>query len=464
MATEATDRVRTPPGFLAPIVLGTLLNALNSSMIAVALLSLQKAFHAGSEVIWLVSGLYLATAVAQPAMGRLADAFGARRVFLLGLALVLTAAGAAPFAPGLGWLIASRVLLGVGTSAAYPAGMSMLRAWATEHTGPGTVPTGGLGVISAASQAAVALGPPVGGLLVEYADWRAVFWVNVPLALAAMAMALAWLPADRPVGRGGIAAALRELDLAGMALFVGELCGLMLFLLSLPDRPRWWALAVFAVLTAALVVRELRAVRPFVDVRMIARNRPLAATYVRCAATYVVFYSVTYALPQWLQQERGLSEFRSGLVMLPVAVLGFLTTMVATRLVDRSLRAVLITGSAALCLGSGALGLIGSGEPLWAVLVIAAVLGLPNGFNSLGNQTLMYRTAPADRIGTASGLFRTAQYVGANLASALVGIAVGGQADDGGLHVLAAVITGVSAVLLVNAATTSHLKPAGPRD
>ncbi|MEV5241912.1 MFS transporter [Streptomyces cinnamoneus] len=461
--TEAADRARTPPGFLAPIVLGTLLNALNSSMIAVALPSLQKAFHAGSEVIWLVSGLYLATAVAQPAMGRLADAFGARRVLLLGLALVLAAAGAAPFAPGLGWLIAARVLLGIGTSAAYPAGMSMLRARATGHTGPGTVPTGGLGAISAASQVAVALGPPVGGLLVEYADWRAVFWVNVPLALAAMVMALVWLPADRPVPRGGIAA-LRELDLAGTALFAGGLCGLMLFLLSPPDRPRWWALAVFAVLTAAFVVRELRAVRPFVDVRMIARNRPLAATYVRCAATYVVFYSVTYALPAWLQQGRGLSESGSGLVMLPLAVLGFLTTMAATRLVDRSLRGVLITGSAALCLGCGALGLIGSGEPLWTVLLVAAVLGLPNGFNSLGNQTLTYRTAPADQIGTASGLFRTAQYVGANLASALVGIAVGTQADDGGLHVLAAVLTGISAVLLVNAVTTSHLKPAGAGD
>ncbi|MEV0415213.1 MFS transporter [Streptomyces sp. NPDC050448] len=465
-ARTATEPVpptptRIPLGFLTPIVLGTMLNALNSSMLAVALLSIQKAFDAGAAVIWLVSGLYLPTAVAQPTMGRLADAFGARRIFGIGLVLVLVSAAAAPFAPTLGWLIAARVVLGIGTSAAYPAGMSMIRLWAGTHTGEGATPTGGLGAISAASQAAVALGPPLGGVLVQLVDWRAIFWVNVPITLTAMVMALIWLPADDPARRDTVT--LRELDLPGMALFTGELCGLMLFLLSLPDHPRWWALAVFVVLTAALIWRELRAHRPFVDLRMIARNRPLAATYVRCMATYVVFYSITYALPQWLQQGRGLSESQSGLVMLPVAILGIATTMWATRLVDRGLRTVLITGSGALCLGSAALALFGSSVPIWQVLVIGAVLGLPNGFNSLGNQTLMYRTAPAEQIGTASGLLRTSQYIGANLASALVGIAVGTQADDSGLHLLAAVITGISLVLLLNAATSRHLRGAGDR-
>ncbi|MEV4870117.1 MFS transporter [Streptomyces syringium] len=452
---------RIPLGFLTPIVLGTLLNALNSSMIAVALLSIQRAFGAGAEVIWLVSGLYLATAVAQPTMGRLADAFGPRRIFGIGLVLVLFSAAAAPFAPALGWLIAARVVLGIGTSAAYPAGMSMIRDWATAHPGNGSTPTGGLGAISAASQAAVALGPPLGGVLVQLVDWRAIFWVNVPLALTAMVMARIWLPADDPARRSSVT--LRELDLPGMALFTGQLCGLMLFLLSLSDRPRWWAVAVFVVLTAALIRRELRAHRPFVDLRMITRNRPLAATYVRCMATYVVFYSITYALPQWLQQGRGLSESQSGLVMLPVAVLGIVTTVWATGLVGRGPRTVLIIGSGALCLGSAALALFGSSVPIWQVLVIAAVLGLPNGFNSLGNQTLMYRTAPAEQIGTASGLLRTSQYIGANLASALVGIAVGTRADDSGLHLLAAVITGISLVLLLNAATTRHLRGAGDR-
>ncbi|MFB9593592.1 MULTISPECIES: MFS transporter [Streptomyces] len=447
---------RLPLGFLTPIVLGTMLNALNSSMLAVALLSIQEAFDAGAAVVWLVSGLYLATAVAQPTMGRLADAFGPRRIFGIGLLLVLASAAAAPFAPTLGWLIAARVVLGIGTSAAYPAGMSMIRQRADALPAGGSAPAGGLGAISAASQAAVAFGPPLGGLLVQLVDWRAIFWVNVPLALTALAMALLWLPADDAARRARVT--LRELDLPGMALFTGELCGLMLFLLSLPDHPRWWALAAFVVLTAALVWRELRAHRPFVDLRMIARNRPLAATYVRCMATYVVFYSITYALPQWLQQGRGLSEAESGLVMLPMAGLGVVTTMWATRLVGRGLRTVLVTGSAALCVGSAALALFGSSVPLWQILVIAAVLGLPNGFNSLGNQTLMYRTAPAEQIGTASGLLRTSQYIGANLASALVGIAVGRQAGDSGLHLLAAVITGISLVLLLNAALTRHLR------
>ncbi|MBN3821571.1 MFS transporter, partial [Paraburkholderia sp. Se-20369] len=106
---------RLPGKLVGPIVLGTLLNALNSSMIAVALVSIQQAFapsggaHVRIDTMWLVSGLYLATAVGQPTMGRLADRFGAKRIFCIGLAIVLAASALAPFAPTLGWLIASRV-------------------------------------------------------------------------------------------------------------------------------------------------------------------------------------------------------------------------------------------------------------------------------------------------------------------------------------------------------------------
>ncbi|GAA1995481.1 MFS transporter [Nocardiopsis rhodophaea] len=461
-AQDVPGTTRIPLLVLLPIVLGTLLNALNSSMIAVALLDIQRAFDAGPAVIWLVSGLYLATAVAQPTMGRLADTLGARPVFCVGLVLVLVAAVAAPFAPGLGWLIATRVLLGVGTSAAYPAGMSMIRAWSAAHSTPGAAPIGGLGAISAASQVAVALGPPLGGVLVQFADWSAIFWINVPITLTSLVMALIWLPADTPDRRPGVGNLLRELDLLGMALFVGQLTGLMAFLLSLSEEhPRWWALACFAVLLVALVLWELRRERPFLDLRMLTGNLGLTGTYVRCAATYVVFYAITYALPQWLQLGRGLSEAQSGLVMLPVAALGFLTTMWATRLTRRrGLRTVLVTGSIALCVGSAALIVTGSAAPLWVIVLIAAVLGLPTGFNNLGNQTLLYRTAPHDQMGIASGLFRTSQYIGANLAAALVGVTFGGSADDSGLHLLGAAITAISLGLLVSSVLSRHARDA----
>jgi MFS family permease len=450
--------VRVPPRIVVPIVLGALLNALNSSMIAVALVGIQQEFHAGPEVVWLVSGLYLATAVGQPTMGRLADQLGARRVFSAGLLFIMLAAVLAPFAPSLGWLLAARVGLGLGTSAAYPAGMSLIRDWA-EQQQAGAQPTGGLGAISMASQVAVALGPPLGGVLVEFAGWRSIFWVNLPLAGLSLVLTLIWIRADGPMRARRLADLSRELDPVGIVLFAGALISLLLFLLSVSDSPQWWDLGATAVLLVALIGWERRAARAFIDVRMLAANRALSATYVRCAVTYVVFYTVFYALPQWLEQGRSMSTLESGLVMLPVAGLGAIATVMATRLTDRrGLWPVLVIGSGGLLVGSLGLSGVTQATPIMVLLVVAAVLGLPNGFNSLGNQAAMYDTAPRGQLGTASGLYRTAQYVGANLASALVGLGLSGRATDGGLHLLAWVISAISAGLLITALTSKHLR------
>lgn len=461
MTTATRDRptrLRVPRRIVLPIVLGTLLSALNSSMIAVALVGIQHEFRAGAEVVWLVSGLYLATAVGQPTMGRLVDRLGARRVFCAGLLLVLLVAATAPFAPSLGWLLVARVLLGVGTSAAYPAGVAVVRDWAAAQR-EGGEPTGGLGAIAMASQVAVALGPPLGGVLVEFTGWRSIFWVNIPVAGLSLVLTLLWVRADGPVSVRRFGDLVRGLDPVGIALFALGLIGLLLFLLSVAGQPRWWALAAAAVLTVALVYWERRTHKPFIDVRMLVANRALSATYVRTAVTFVIFYTVFYALPQWLEQARQLSTMESGLVMLPVAGLGAVATMLATRLTDRrGLWPVLVIGSAGLLVGSLALLGIGRATPIAVVLVVGAILGLPNGFNSLGNQSAMYNAAPADTLGTASGLYRTSQFVGANLASALVGLIMAGAATDGRLHLAAVVISVISLGLLGTAATSKHLR------
>ncbi|MBN3799366.1 MFS transporter [Burkholderia sp. Ac-20392] len=455
--------LRLPAKLVGPIVLGTLLNALNSSMIAVALVSIQQAFapHGAAQeridTLWLVSGLYLATAAGQPTMGRLADRFGAKRIFCLGLAIVLVASSLAPFAPTLGWLIASRVALGIGTSAAYPAGMAMIRAWSQQHAN-GATPTGGLGAISIAAQVAVAFGPPLGGALVQFAGWRAIFWINVPIVLAAFLFAWLWIPADA-VRRGAQARdTLKELDLPGVVLFVLTLASLLLFLQSVSREPDWLLLAATLVLVPLLIHRERQAAAPLIDIRMLAENRPLLGTYLRCVGTYAVFYAIFYALPMWLQEARGLSAADAGLVMLPVAAIGTVTTMLATRIVHRhGARPVLVIGSALLCVGSVVMSLMTSSLPIAAIVLLSIVFGIPNGFNNLGNQATLYQSTPHDRIGTASGLYRTAQYVGGSLSFALVGLALGHPASDHGLRELAVVLAVISVLLLLNAVSSRHL-------
>src|SRR5215813_11692196 len=249
-ASEAARGAHPPwrPGrrLRSAVLAGTLLNPLNSSMIAVALVLIQAHFEISvATASWLLSGFALAAAVAQPVMGRLADLFGPRRIFCTGLLVVGVASGLAPLAPAFGWLIACRMLQAFGTSAAYPAGLAIIRA-GDPHS---QAPAGTLGAINITSSVSVALGPVLGGCLAARAGWPAIFLVNVPLTAVGLLLAWRWLPADATPGhvtlgaspsrRVDVRAALRSVDVPGIALFSGMLASLLAFLLSLADSPRW---------------------------------------------------------------------------------------------------------------------------------------------------------------------------------------------------------------------------------
>ncbi|HEU4426563.1 MAG TPA: MFS transporter, partial [Pilimelia sp.] len=147
-----------PPRVVASIALGTLLNPLNSSMIAVALVALQQAFDVGvATSSWLVSAFYLAACVAQPLMGRIADRFGPRRVYCTGLGIACATGLVALVAPNFGSLVACRVAQAIGTSAAFPAGLALIRRIAG-----GRPPATTLASISMANGSGAALGPLLG--------------------------------------------------------------------------------------------------------------------------------------------------------------------------------------------------------------------------------------------------------------------------------------------------------------
>ena len=191
-----------PRRFLAPLYMGSALNPVNSSVIATALVPIAAAVHVSvGATLVLVSSLYLASAIAQPTAGKLAEEFGPRRVFMVGIVTVLAGGIVGGVAQNLTTLIVARVLIGIGTSAGYPSAMLMVRrrsAQAGLAAPPGNV-LGGL-VIAGAVTAAVGL--PVGGLLVAAFGWRATFFINVPFAVVALAMAAFWIPRRR-AGRSG---------------------------------------------------------------------------------------------------------------------------------------------------------------------------------------------------------------------------------------------------------------------
>lgn len=427
------------------ILLGTLLNPLNSSMIAVALVTLGDDFDVSlATVTWLITAFYLAAAVGQPLMGRLADIVGPKRVFCAGWVLVALAGALAPLAPAFGWLVAARVVLALGTSTAFPAGLALLRRAARDDRPPATA----LGALSVAASVSAAVGPVLGGGLVVLAGWEGIFVVNVVLALVGLPLALHVLPADPPGRPLRGRRILDVVDLPGIALFVAALGGLLGLLLSLGGDPRWWLAPVAVAGAVGLGWRERRAAVPLLDLT-VALDRRLLAVFAQFAAINVVFYTAFFGLPQWLQEVRGYSPGSAGLLLLPVAGLGVLVTPLAARWIDRrGPRPAIIAGSVALAAGSAAVFALNAAAPVAVLLGVGALLGIPNGLNNLGLQTALYADAPPASTGAAGGLFQTSRYVGAIAGTALIGVLLGDPATTAGLHDVAVVALAISLALV----------------
>ncbi len=462
------------------VALGTVLNPVNSSMLAVALVPIAHAFGVGVlAASWLVSALYITTSVAQPTWGRICDAGHPKRVFLIGSALVALAGAVAPFAPNLAFLIGVRVLLGIGTAAGYPSALAILRREADSHGG--TVPNGALGTLSFTAQATNAFGPALGGALLALGSWKWVFLFNLPFVAVTWAMGYWFIPSDRasPVADSVVheditqldrppreRLTLRSLDPVGILCFAGATGLGVAALLNVAANPLLLAgLAVGAILSAiAFVSWERRVSEPFIPLRLFDENHGLASTYLRVMLFNTIFYAIYYGWPIWLERGRGLSPSTTGLVTLPIATVAAFATVGATRASrGRGPRRALLIGSGVLI--AALLAMIGLTPytPLPLLILVAAVLGVPNGFIGVGNQLATYQQAPRSLAGVAAGLQRTSSYIGANIASALVGLTVssaGAKGASGPLHIMAGVLAAGATYLFLRVLANRSLSAA----
>ncbi|MEU0029645.1 MFS transporter [Streptomyces sp. NPDC006335] len=424
---------------IAPMILGSVLNPINSSMLAVALVPIGRAFDVPpSQTAWLVSGLYLATAVGQPVIGRLVDAFGSHRLYLLGAALAGLAGLLGALAPNLWVLVASRVLLGFGTSAAYPASMSLLRS-ESERTGRKN-PSGVLAALSISNQVIAVVGPALGGLLIGTGGWHLIFGINVPLSLMCCVLGTLWLPRATPPGR------TVRVDVPGMLWFAGSLTAFMFFLMN-PAVAHWYLPVLGLAAGSVFVRRELGTDQPFIDLQVLGGNGPLLATFTRQCLAYTTSYAFFYGYSQWLQEGRGLNASQAGLLLLPLSA----TAIGVTALTGRRgrVRGKLVVGALFQCLGCAALLLLHADSPMWLLVVLSAVVGIPHGLIGLANQNALYAQADPTRMGSSAGLLRTFMYIGALFAAAASAVFFRDGATSPGLHAMAWSLLGVAAVFLV---------------
>ncbi|HEY0188332.1 MAG TPA: MFS transporter [Cellulomonas sp.] len=451
--TADADRPRAGLGWA--LGTGTILQGLNSSMIAVALVTIGSDLDVSTGVLaWAVSGLYVAAAVGAPLAGSLADAFGPRRLFLAGLAVVVVASVAGSLVRTGGALIATRVLLGLGASVHFPAAMAIVRH-RSAATGDNPAPL--IGIVSLCGQTTAALGPLVGAVIVTLGGWRGIYWVNLPVALVSCLTVLRTVPVDPPVPPR---AERRRPDVGGVLGFVAWLTCLMLALSLAESGGTWWPWAVAgAALLAVFVGWERGRTAPFLDVRELAGNPVLVGVLARAVVTYLAFYTVFYGLPQWAERSGGMSTLASGTLMVPVFAAGAVATLVAARWGARTDPwRLLAVGAGCFVLGGAVLATGFRQEMGLAVAVGGAVLlGLPNGFNNVGNQLVLQNAVEPGRSGAATGMYRTAQYVGAGLSSIAVTFVMSRSGTDptgsAAARGLGAVVGSIGVLLLLRALT-----------
>lgn len=426
--------------------LGVLLNPLNSSMISVAIARLQQAYRLDyTAVSWIVFSFYIASAIAQPVMGKASDLFGRRKIFLAGLVVSLVASLLAPFSPTFAWLIAFRVVQAIGTSMMVAVGMAIVRIHITERQATA------LSILSIFLSGAAAIGPFVGGVLIEWGDWPAIFVVNFPFVAASFLLAWRVLPKDEPVDSAMRSLSVREwlkrMDASGVLLFAIGLIGLLVGLLSFKSSGRvsFGNVLIGAVGVAALgafIRHELRTATPFIPLRTFAQYPALTWVNVQFVFVNLLFYALFFGIPSYLQTVRHVSEFHTGMLMLALGLSSLVASPIAGRWIDKSgPRPALIVSAILMTLGSAWIVTWSPSSPMVSICLALAAFGFSNGLNAVGMQAALFGSAPREITGVASGLFSTSRYVGTILSSLLTGIVMGGRFSFGGFRMLGMILT-----------------------
>ena len=394
-------------------VLGLIMQILDMTVLNVALATLGREFHVGEGALqWVLTGYMISLAVFVPSSGWIADRFGSKRTFELAIVLFTLASVLCGLATEMWMLIGARILQGVGGGMLVPVGQAMLfRAFPANERAKASA------VLSIPITIAPTLGPLLGGVLVQYASWRWIFFINVPVGAVALLFTVLFLKEeqrDRP-GR---------FDLPG---FVLAGAGLATLLVALDQgaqlgwgRPSVWGVLLAAVLLiGGLVVRELRTPEPMLDLRLLGDRLFGTGNALLICSTGAIFGTL-FLLPLFLQNLRGYTPLESGLVLMPQALSMLVATQVVSRVYGRvGPRRLLLVGFGVLISVGFALQLLDTGTPVWFLVVLLMWLGLGMGLLMTPLQTAAFARISGPAMGHASSLFNASRQVATALGTAV---------------------------------------------
>ena len=389
---------------------------LDNTIVNVGLPSVGRDLHGGvSGLQWTVAAYTITLAALLMFSGALADRIGRRTIFQVGLSLFTLGSWLCSLAPGLGALIAFRVLQGVGGSMLNPAALGIIT---NTFTGPAERARA-IGIWDGVFGLSMALGPVLGGVLVGAVGWRGIFWANIPVGLAAVALTALFVP-DSKAPRS------RRADPVGQFLIIVMLGSLAYAIIegpadgwSSPQISGFFVLSVAAL--SVLLAYEPRRREPMVDFRFF-RSVPFAGANLTAVCAIAAMAGFLFLSTLYLQDVRGLSALQAGLTILPMPVVMALCAPLAGRMVaKRGPRIPMVIAGAALTLSSAALSrLTGTTEHLYLVITYA-LFGIGAGMVSSPITNGVMSGVPKTQAGMASGMNSSSRQLGQSLGVAIVG-------------------------------------------
>src|SRR5690242_15710123 len=359
---------------------------MDATIVNVAIPNIRADLRAtASQLQWVIDIYTLVLASLLLLSGATADRFGRRRTFQIGLTVFALGSLLCSLSPTIEVLILARMLQAVGIS--------------------------------------MALGPMVGGLLIELVNWRAVFWINLPICALAIVLTAIFVPESRSV-------TMRDVDPVGQGLGMAFLFGLVYVLIEGPVRG--WAdarivtVAVVAVLAFAGFLRyESRRHDPFIDLRFF-RSIPFASATMIAVCAFASWGAFLFMISLYLQVERGFSAMHTGLLYLPVAVGALIFSPLSGRMVGRfGSRPSLLIAGMLITAATLMLTLLTATTAVWQILVIFAVFGVGFSMVNAPITNAAVSGMPTDRAGAASAVASTSRQVGVSVGVALCGSVLG---------------------------------------
>jgi len=397
-----------PRAVIAVLMAGTFLAPLDSSIVNIALPAIASGFQVRLAAVgWVATAYLLTNASLVLVMGRLGDLWGIRRIYVTGFAVFGAGSLACALSPSLGWLIAARILQAVGASMIFAASPALVvrtfpprrRGWA-------------LGWISLAVSAGLTAGPSLGGVLLGTFGWPSIFLINLPLVVLVIAAAKRLLPSDCPVEE--------PFDLLGAALGALALTSLLVGLSEVDRRGILspfvlGAVALAAVAGAAFVMVERRLEHPMMDLSLFS-SRSFSAGVAAAVLSYMSLFAITFTMPFYLLQVRGIEPGLAGLVLTATPLSMALFSPLAGRLSDSwGSRGLATGGMVWLALSVAVASRVSQATPLWAIAATLFSIGTGLSVFTAPNTAAILRATPQHRVGVGSALTSQARNVGMTL-------------------------------------------------